>query len=37
MDSVWVSIWNTDIKCIRKTMQIENIDQMLGLNAKERQ
>ena len=37
MDSVWVSIWNTDIECIRKTMQIESIDQMLELDTKEQQ
>lgn len=35
MDSVWVSIWNTDIESIRKTMKIENIDKMLGLTAEE--
>lgn len=35
MDSVWVSIWNTDIECIRKTMQIESIDKLLGINTEE--
>lgn len=35
MDSVWVSIWNTDIESIQKTMQIESIDKLLGLTPEE--
>lgn len=37
MDSVWISIWNTEIESIRKTMQIESIDQLLGLDAENQQ
>ncbi len=35
MDSVWVSIWNTDIESIQKTMQIESIDKILGIDTEE--
>lgn len=32
MDSVWISIWNTDFENIKETMQLEDIDELLGIS-----